>query len=100
MSTIVVGVDGSSGSQAVPQWAATTARETLAAFQVDPKLIVDELQGLLDGPWTRGLRKAGVAFTTRLARGDVAVELLRAATRLKATMLVLGANRHRVFSDN
>jgi nucleotide-binding universal stress UspA family protein len=80
MSTIVVGVDGSSGSQAAPQWAATTARETLAAFQVDPKLIVDELQGLLDG--------------------DVAVELLRAATRLKATMLVLGANRHRVSSDN
>jgi hypothetical protein len=58
MSTIVVGVDGSSGSQAAPQWAATTARETLAAFQVDPKLIVDELQGLLDGPWTRGVRKA------------------------------------------
>jgi nucleotide-binding universal stress UspA family protein len=116
MSTIVVGLDGSSGSQTAARWAATMAREigaeivavhavprselwTLAAFQVDPEPIVDEIQGLLDGRWTAGLRRAGIAYTTRLVRGDAAVELLRVATRRKATMLVLGAKRHSSVHD-
>jgi hypothetical protein len=72
---------------------------TLAAFQVDPQPIVDELQELLDGRWTVGLRKAGIAYTTRLVRGDAAVELLRVATRLNATMLVLGAKRRASVHD-
>jgi nucleotide-binding universal stress UspA family protein len=72
---------------------------TLAAFQVDPQTIVDELQELLDGPWTAGLRKAGVPYTTRIARGDPAIELLRVAKRLEATMLVLGAKRRSAVHD-
>jgi nucleotide-binding universal stress UspA family protein len=116
MSTIIVGLDGSSGSQAAAGWAANIARETgaeivavhalprselwtLAAFQVDPQPIVDELQELLDGRWTAGLRKAGITYTTRVVRGDPATELLRVAKRLEATMLVLGAKRRSAVHD-
>ena len=116
MSTIVLGLDASNGSQAAARWAANMAGETgaqvvavhavprselwtLAAFQVDTQNIVDELQGLLDGRWTAVLRKAGISYTTRLARGDPAVELLRVATRLQATMLVLGATRRSSVHD-
>jgi nucleotide-binding universal stress UspA family protein len=72
---------------------------TLAAFQVDAQPIVDELRGLLDGAWTTGLRKAGVTYTTRVVRGDPAIELLRVAKRLEATMLVLGAKRRSAVHD-
>ena len=116
MSTIVVGLDGSSGSQAAARWAANMARDTgaeivaihtvprselwtLAAFQVDPKAVVDELRELLEGRWTASLRKAGVTYTTRVVRGDPAVELLRVATRRKATMLVLGATSRSAVHD-
>jgi len=116
MSKIIVGLDGSGGSQAAARWAANMARETgaeivafhavprselwtLAAFQVDPQPIVDELRGLLDGPWTAGLRKAGVTYTTRVVRGDPAIELLRVAKRLDAMMLVLGAKRRSAVHD-
>jgi nucleotide-binding universal stress UspA family protein len=116
MSTIVLGLDGSSGSQAAARWAANMARETgaeivavhavprselwtLAAFQVDAQPIVDELRQLLEGPWTAGLRKAGVTYTTRVLRGDPAVELLRVASRLNATVLVLGAKRSSAVRD-
>jgi nucleotide-binding universal stress UspA family protein len=116
MSTIVLGLDGSSGSQAAARWAANMARETgaeivavhavprselwtLAAFQVDAQPIVDELRQLLEGPWTAGLRQAGVTYTTRVLRGDPAVEFLRVASRLNATVLVLGAKRSSAVRD-
>lgn len=66
----------------------------LGALQVDAKPIVDEARSLLDGPWTASLRKAGVPCRTRFVRGDRAIELLRAATRLDAMMLVVGAKSH------
>lgn len=116
MSTIVLGLDGSSGSQTAARWAANMARQTgaqvvavhvvprselwtLAAFQVDARPIVDELRELLDGSWTASLRKAGVTYTTRIIRGDPAAELRRVATKLEAMMLVLGARRSGAVHD-
>jgi nucleotide-binding universal stress UspA family protein len=116
MNAVVLGLDGSKGSQAAARWTAGIAAETgahvvavnvlprselwtLGALQVDAKAIVDELKALLEGAWTAPLRKAGVECATRLVRGDPAVELLRIATGLDATMLVVGAKSHRSVHD-
>ena len=111
MNTIVLGLDSSKSSQAAVRWTAAIAAETGAqvvavhvmarselwtfgAFQVDVKPIIDELRTQLKGPWTAPLRKAGVSCTTRFVRGDPAIELLRVATDMNATMLVVGAKNH------
>lgn len=116
MNTIVLGLDPSKGSRAAARWTAEVAADagarvvavhviprselwTLGALQVDAKPFVDEIRSLLDTTWTTSLRKAGVPCTTRLVRGDPAVELLRIATRLNATMLVLGAKSHSSVHD-
>jgi nucleotide-binding universal stress UspA family protein len=116
MNTIVLGLDAFDGSQAAARWTATIAAETgadvvavhvmprsevwtLAALQVDAQPIIDEQQHLLDGAWTTCLREAGIHCTTLLVRGDPAVELLRVATRLKATMLAVGAKSHGSVHD-
>jgi nucleotide-binding universal stress UspA family protein len=116
MNTIVLGLDPSKGSQAAARWTAGVAADagarvvavhvmprselwTLGALQVDAKPVVDEIRALLESSWTASLRKAGVSCTTRLVRGDPAVELLRIATRLNATMLVLGAKSHSSVHD-
>jgi nucleotide-binding universal stress UspA family protein len=116
MNTIVLGLDPSKGSRAAARWTAGVAADagarvvavhvmprselwTLGALQVDAKPFVDEIRALLDGTWTASLRKAGVPCTTRLVRGDPAVELLRIATRLNATMLVLGAKSRSSVHD-
>jgi len=72
---------------------------TLAALQVDAQRLADEFREFLDGRWTASLRKADVAYTTRLVRGDPMVELLRISIKLKATMLVLGAKSHSSVHD-
>jgi nucleotide-binding universal stress UspA family protein len=116
MNTIVLGLDSSKGSQAAVRWTTGVAADagarvvavhvmprselwTLGALQVDAKPVVDEIRTLLDDTWTAPLRKAGISCTTRLVRGDPAVELLRIATRLNATMLVLGAKSHSSVHD-
>jgi nucleotide-binding universal stress UspA family protein len=116
MNTIVLGLDPSEGSRAAARWTAKVAADagarvvavhvmprselwTLGALQVDAKPLVDEIRALLDTTWTASLRKAGVPCTTRLVRGDPAVELLRIATRLNARMLVLGAKSHSSVHD-
>lgn len=116
MNTIVLGLDASDGSQAAARWSATIAAETgadvvavhvmprsevwaLAALQVDAQPIIDEQQHHLDGAWTACLRDAGIHYTTLFVRGDPAVELLRVAQRLHATMLVVGAKSHRSVHD-
>ena len=116
MNTLVLGLDPSKGSQAAARWTAGVAADsgarvvavhvmprselwTLGALQVDSKRFVDEMRILLDGTWTAALRKAGIPHTTRLVRGDPAGELLRIATRLSATMLVLGAKSHSSAHD-
>jgi nucleotide-binding universal stress UspA family protein len=115
MNTMVLGLDGSKGSQVAARWTTVAAGSdtqvvavyvmprselwTFGALQVDAKPIVDEFKALLDGPWTQVLRKAGVPYTTRFVRGDPAVELLRLATRLNALMLVIGAKSHGSMHD-
>lgn len=116
MNTIVLGLDPSKGSRAAIRWTTGVAADagarvvavhvmprselwTLGALQVDAKPVVDEIRTLLDDTWTAPLRKAEIPCTTRLVRGDPAVELLRIATRLNATMLVLGAKSHSSIHD-
>jgi nucleotide-binding universal stress UspA family protein len=116
MNTIVLGLDGSKGAQAAARWTARVAAGvdarvvavhvmprselwTLGALQVDAKQIVDNTRVLLNSGWTAALRKAEVPYTTRFVRGDPAIELLRTATRLNATMLVLGTRGHNSVHD-
>ncbi|MCZ7536534.1 MAG: universal stress protein [Acidimicrobiia bacterium] len=115
MNTIILGLDGSNGSQVAARWTTAAAGPdtrvvaahvmqrselwTLGALQVDARPIVDELKALLDGKWTEVLRKAGVPHTTRFLRGDPASELLRLATRTNALMLVIGTKSHRSVHD-
>ncbi len=116
METIVVGLDGDKGSLAAAVWAATQAESrdahviavhvvprsglwSLSALQVDTDKMMDELRSLLDGTWCAPLRKSGVEHSTQLLRGDPAIELIRAATRAKASMLVLGSKSHTGLAD-
>lgn len=116
MDIIVVGVDGSKGAQAATRWAATQAQQsganviavyavprselwTLSAVQVNIDKVLAEFGRLLDGQWTAPLRKADVQYATQLVRGDPATELLRAAKRTRAALLVLGAKSHNALAD-
>ncbi len=116
METIIVGLDGSRGSQAAAQWAAAQAKEngahviavysvprtelwSLSAFQVNIDKVLAEFAECLDGAWTAPLRRAGVEHTTQVVRGDPATELLRAAKKAKASMLVLGSKSHGSVAD-
>jgi nucleotide-binding universal stress UspA family protein len=116
MDNIVVGIDGSKSAQTAARWAATQAQQSgarvvavyavprtelwsLSAVQVNIDELLAEMQGNLDGPWTAPLRKAGVEHTTQLVRGDPATELLRAAKRARASMLVLGSKGHGALAD-
>ena len=116
MDIIIVGVDGSKGAQAATRWAATQAQRsgarvtalyavprselwTMSAAQVNIDKVLAEVGQLLDGQWTAPLRKADVQYTTQLVRGDPATELLRAAKRTRASLLVLGAKSHNALAD-
>jgi nucleotide-binding universal stress UspA family protein len=72
---------------------------SMSAFQVNVDSVLAELQELLDGRWSAPLRKTGIEFTTQLVRGDPATELLRAAKRVRASMLVLGSRSHTNLAD-
>lgn len=116
MDTIVVGLDGSKGAQAAARWAANQARQSgssviavyavprtelwgLSAVQVDIDKVLTEFRGLLDEKWSTPLRTADVTYTTQVVRGDPATELLRVATKSKATMLILGSKSHTALAD-
>jgi nucleotide-binding universal stress UspA family protein len=116
MDIIIVGVDGSKSAQVAIRWAATQARQsgarvialyavprselwTLSAAQVNIDKVLAEFGQLLDGQWTAPLRTADVQYTTQLVRGDPATELLRAAKRTRASLLVLGAKSHTALAD-
>jgi len=116
MSTIVLGLDPSKGAQGAARWVAGVASESgadvvavhvlpkseiwaLGAMQIDTTIVIGELRTLLESSWIAPLRKAGVSYTTRIVRGDPAAELLRIATRLDATMLVLGTRSHSSVHD-
>ncbi len=72
---------------------------SMSAVQININKVLDEFRGLLDGQWTAPLRKAGVQYTTQVVRGDPATELLRAATRADASMIVLGSKSHSALAD-
>jgi len=116
MDTIIVGLDGSKGTQAAARWAATQAERTgarviavyviprtelwsMSAVQINIDKILAEFEKLLDGRWTAPLRKAGVEYTTRVIRGDPATELLRVAKREHASLLALGCKSHSSLTD-
>ncbi len=116
MDTIIVGLDGSKGTQAAARWAAIEAHRTgsrvvavyavprtelwsMSAVQINIDKILAEFQQLLDGRWTAPLRKAGVEYTTRLIRGDPATELLRIAKREHASLLAVGSKSHSSLTD-
>jgi nucleotide-binding universal stress UspA family protein len=116
VDNIVLGVDGSSGSQNALSWAVKQAKQTdahvvavhavprtglwsLSALQVDIEGVLRELRTLLEGSWTADLRASGVPFGTELVRGDPATELLRIANRTGASLVVLGAKSHSALAD-
>ena len=116
MDTIVVGIDGSKGSMVASRWAAAEAHSrearviavyaiprtelwSMSAVQIDIDKVLDQFRDLLDGQWTAPLRKVGVEYSTQIVRGDPATELLRAAKRASASMLVLGSKSHGALAD-
>jgi len=113
---IVLGVDGSSGANAATQWVAAhgpalgaevevvhvicrTELWGMAALQLDGGSLVRARRSPLRGPWTEPLRAAGLKVSTRLARGDPAVELCSCAEALHASLLVIGATHHTALHD-
>jgi nucleotide-binding universal stress UspA family protein len=116
METIVVGLDGSKDAQTAARWAARHAQQSgarivavhavppsdlwsLSAIQFNTDELLTELRELLDGPWAAPLREAGVEYTTELVGGDPALELLRVAERVDASMLVLGSKGRSTLAD-
>lgn len=114
--TIVVGVDGTEASTAAVAWSAAYASQVgarvlavhavpepwlwgVAALQVDSDPLVATRRSLLLGRWTEPLRDAGVDVSTHLHVGDPTAELLGAAHRVKAELIVIGARRHSALHD-
>ncbi len=116
VTTIVVGLDGSPGSQRAARWVADHGPGLdakviavfveprvelweIAALQVDSGPVVASIREHLDGPWTDPLRAAGLAVTTRFLRGNPAIELCKIAVARRADLLVVGANSHSTAHD-
>ena len=116
MNTVVLGLDPSKGAQAAVRWTAGFASTSgahvvavyvlprseiwaLGALQLDADQFVKEFRTLLDGAWIAPLRKADLSCETRIIRGDPATQLIRLATRLDATMLILGTKGHSSVHD-
>ena len=108
---IVLGLDGSPGSDGAAAWVAdhgpalhaeVTAVHVvprfelwdLAALQINSDPIVEAQAAQLHGRWTDALRAAGLPVVTRLVRGDPATELCAYADDDKADLLVIGAKSH------
>ncbi len=114
--TIVVGVDGSPGSDAAVAWVeahgpALQAQVTavhvvsrmnlwdLAALQVDTGPLLEERRHNLKTVWTEPLHAAGLRVTTRLVRGDPAMEILHVAEQREADLIVIGSKNHTAVRD-
>ena len=111
MTTIVVGLDGSPGAARAASWVARHGPGLdaqviavlviprvelweIAAVQVDSGPVIARRRADLNGAWTDPLRAAGLRVTTKLGRGNPAVELCKIAEARGADLLVVGANSH------
>ena len=116
MTTVVLGLDGSPGSQRATKWVAEhgpgleaqviavlVVRRLelweIAAVQVDSGPVIAERRAQLNGEWTDPLRAAGLRVTTKLVRGNPAIELCKIAEGRSADLLVVGANSHSAAHD-
>jgi nucleotide-binding universal stress UspA family protein len=107
---IVVGVDGTDGSNRALEWAASRAAELeaevvavlvvrpLGEFVMElpplPGDVMRKLHQTLDRTWSRPLDDAGVKHRGLVIEDDPARGLVGAADREHADLLVLGANGH------
>ncbi len=113
---VLVGLDGSPGSERATQWVAEhgpalgarvsavlvvprTVVWELAVLQVDSASMLARRRAQLEGEWTEPLRQAGLRVTTRMLRGDPAVELCGLAAARDVDLLVIGAKSHNAAHD-
>jgi nucleotide-binding universal stress UspA family protein len=110
ISKIVVGADGSEGSQGAIEWAAGRAAElgaeVLAVLVLRPfgEFVMDipplpghvfaGLREALEQIWCKPLRDAGVKYRSLVVEDDPASGLLKIADQERADLLVLGAQGH------
>lgn len=107
MELLVVGCDNTEASKAALRWAAhyATGHDAaihviyvmsalteweLAAVQVNPDPLRHEYEQLLEGEWTEALRDTEVPYTTHVAIGRPADELMRYARREHAALIIVG----------
>ncbi len=109
---IVVGVDGSPGSDRALQWATKMAQitgaEVLAVhgYEYVPMkgadtndVLVDQASTDLDGPWTAGLREDGIRYRTFIEADDPRRLLDAVALDEKADVIVVGSRGHGQVAD-
>lgn len=118
---ILVGVDGSVGSDRALRWSIELAREldaeivavhvlelprhpiNLVRFievgKVSDKALGDELQATFEGDWCAPLHDAGVKYRTILAAGPPAPALLSLADAEDASMVVVGSRGRGSFTE-
>ncbi len=109
---IVVGVDGSRGSDLAVRWAhlmaGITGAEVLAVhgFEYVPmrghetnELLLQQRAAELDGHWTVALRSNGVAYRTFIEAEDPRPLLTRIATEEKADVIVVSNRGHSQLAE-
>ena len=117
---IVLGLDGSSGSEAAMQWCIEAApdlhAEVVAVYALPPVVSIvpmpmpgpvplaygEEMRELmvreLDG-WCKPLDAAGVPYRTEVMDGSPADVLMRVADEIDAAMIVVGRRGHGGFAE-
>ncbi|MBV8950303.1 MAG: universal stress protein [Actinobacteria bacterium] len=113
---ILLAYDDSPAARAARRWAIGHAKTTgarvlltyvvssiseweLAAVQIDPGPIRRHFQERLDTAWSEPLRKAGVAYETRLLVGRPAEAVLQCARREDVDLIVVGMTTRGVLHE-